>query len=139
MSEPVRVGLVGYGLGGRVFHAPLLASAAEATLVGVVTTSPDRIAQLSTDHPGVPAVASLEALRDAGAEAVVISSATGSHSELTDAALDLGLHVVCDKPLAVDRLVVGAHWFTDLVGSLALAAVVVGLTVVVERVLRPTN
>ena len=39
----------------------------------------------------MPAVAGLEALRDAGAEAVVISSATGSHSELTDSALDLGL------------------------------------------------
>ena len=102
MSEPVRIGLVGYGLGGRVLHAPLLASAPETELVGVVTTSADRIAQLAEDHPGVPAVRSLEALRDAGAEAVVVSSATGSHSELTDSALDLGLHVVCDKPLAID-------------------------------------
>ena len=101
-SEPVRIGLVGYGLGGRVFHAPLLASAPETELVGVLTTSADRIAQLADDHPGVPAVRSLEELRDAGAEAVVVSSATGSHSELTDSALDLGLHVVCDKPLAID-------------------------------------
>jgi len=60
--------------------------------------------------------------------------------------LTVALHVVAVAAatlftlmVAVDRLVVGAHWFTDLVGSLALAAVVVGLTVVVERVLRPTN
>ena len=35
--EPVRIGLVGYGFGGRVFHAPLLASAAGCDFLGVVT------------------------------------------------------------------------------------------------------
>ena len=102
MTEPVRIGLVGYGLGGRAFHAPLIASAPELELVGVVTTSDDRRAQLAEDHPGVPAVDSLRALVDSGAEAVAISSTTGTHTELTDEALSLGLHVVCDKPLAVD-------------------------------------
>jgi len=102
VSEPVRIGLVGYGLGGRAFHAPLIASAANASLVGVVTTSEDRRAQLAEDHPGVPAVGSLQQLVDAGAEAVAISSTTGTHTQLTDEALALGLHVVCDKPLAVD-------------------------------------
>ena len=102
MREPVRIGVVGYGLGGRAFHAPLIVSAPECSLVGVVTTNSDRRAQLAADHPGVAALDDLEALVDAGAEAVTISSTTGTHSELTDAALDLGLHVVCDKPLAVD-------------------------------------
>jgi predicted dehydrogenase len=102
VSEPVRIGVVGYGLGGRAFHAPLIASATECALVGVVTTNADRRAQLAEDHPGVAALDDLGALVDAGAEAVAISSTTGTHSELTDAALDLGLHVVCDKPLAID-------------------------------------
>ena len=102
MSEPVRIGVVGYGLGGRAFHAPLIASAPECELVGVVTTNADRRAQLAEDHPGVAALDDLAALVDAGAEAVAISSTTGTHSEVTDAALDLGLHVVCDKPLAID-------------------------------------
>jgi predicted dehydrogenase len=102
VTEPVRIGLVGYGLGGRAFHAPLIASAPELDLVGVVTTSDDRRAQLAEDHPGVAAVDSLRALVDAGAEAVAVSSTTGTHTELTEEALSLGLHVVCDKPLAVD-------------------------------------
>ena len=102
MTEPVRIGLVGYGLGGRAFHAPLIVSANELALVGVVTTSDDRREQLAEDHPGVPAVDSLRALVEAGAEAVAISSTTGTHTELTDEALSLGLHVVCDKPLAVE-------------------------------------
>ena len=54
MSEPVRIGVVGYGLGGRVFHAPLVDSAPKASLVGVVTRDADRRAQLEATHPGVP-------------------------------------------------------------------------------------
>ena len=103
MSEPVRIGVVGYGLGGRVFHAPLIASAGNAVLAGVVTTDDARRAQLAEVHPDVPAVASLRELVDAGAEAVAISSTTGTHAALAHEALDLGLHVVVDKPLAVDE------------------------------------
>jgi predicted dehydrogenase len=40
--DPVKIGLVGYGFGGRYFHAPLLAAAPECELVGVVTTSAER-------------------------------------------------------------------------------------------------
>ena len=101
-STPVRIGLVGYGFGGRTFHAPLITSTPSLSLVGVVTSSPDRKAALATDRAGIPAVATIEQLVDLGAEAVTISSATGSHTELADQAIDLGLHVVVDKPLAVD-------------------------------------
>ena len=39
---PLRIGLVGYGFGGRYFHAPLIASAAECEFLGVVTNSLER-------------------------------------------------------------------------------------------------
>jgi predicted dehydrogenase len=100
--EPVRFGLVGYGFGGRYFHAPLLAAAPECAFLGVVTTSAQRRDLLATDHPGATAFDSLEALVAAGAEAVAISTPADTHSTLTDAALDLGLAVVCDKPFALD-------------------------------------
>ncbi|MFX8373899.1 Gfo/Idh/MocA family oxidoreductase, partial [Acinetobacter baumannii] len=79
------------GLGGRSFHVPLITSAHELELVGVVTRDGARRAQLADDKPGVPAVDDLAALVAAGAEAVAISSTTGTHTELTDQALDLGL------------------------------------------------
>jgi predicted dehydrogenase len=100
--EPVRFGLVGYGFGGRYFHAPLLAAAPECAFLGVVTTSAQRRDLLATEHPGATAFDSLEALAAAGAEAVSISTPADTHSTLTDAALDLGLAVVCDKPFALD-------------------------------------
>ena len=100
--EPVRFGLVGYGFGGRYFHAPLLAAAPECAFLGVVTTSAERRELLSREHPGAAAFGSLQELAAAGAEAVTISTPAVTHSELTDAALDLGLAVVCDKPFALD-------------------------------------
>ena len=115
MSEtpPVRIGVVGYGLGGRVFHTPLITSSPALELVGVVTTNDERRAQLAADHPAVPAVDDIQALVGLGAEAVAISSATGSHTANADEALDLGLHVVVDKPLAMNA--------DDARGTVALA------------------
>src|SRR3954463_15221177 len=100
--EPVRFGLVGYGFGGRYFHAPLLAAAPECTFLGVVTTSAERREQLGREHPDAQTFHSLAELAAAGAEAVSISTPADTHSSLTDEALDLGLAVVCDKPFALD-------------------------------------
>src|SRR4051794_4688452 len=100
--EPVRFGLVGYGFGGRYFHAPLLAAAPECAFLGVVTTSDERRELLRREHPGAAAFGSLQELAAAGAEAVAISTPADTHTALTDAALDLGLAVVCDKPFALD-------------------------------------
>jgi predicted dehydrogenase len=112
-TQPVRIGVVGYGLGGRVFHVPLITSSPALELVGVVTPNDERRAQLAADHPGVPAVDDLQALLDLGAEAVAISSATGRHTANANAALDLALHVVVDKPLATNA--------ADARGTVALA------------------
>ena len=49
MPAPIRIGLAGYGLGGRYFHAPLLASAPDCEFLGVVTTSPERRRQVAAD------------------------------------------------------------------------------------------
>ena len=99
---PVRIGLVGYGFGGRYFHAPLLASAAECEFLGVATNSPERRKQVGAQFPGLTPFESLEQLAAAGAEAVTICTPADTHIELTQRALRLGLAVVCDKPFAPD-------------------------------------
>ena len=50
----MRLGLVGYGMGGRYFHAPFVVAAQGVQLAGVVTRSTQRRAELAADHPGVP-------------------------------------------------------------------------------------
>jgi predicted dehydrogenase len=100
--RPVRFGLVGYGFGGRWFHAPLLAAAAGCDFLGVITTSTARRAQVAGDHPGARLFGSLAELVAGGAEAVAISTPADTHTALTEQALRLGLAVVCDKPFALD-------------------------------------
>jgi predicted dehydrogenase len=97
-----RIGLAGYGFGGRIFHAPLLAGAPGVEFAGVVTRSPERRAELARDHPGVPAFDSLADLAAAGAQAVAISTPAATHIPLLREAIELGLAVVCDKPFALD-------------------------------------
>jgi predicted dehydrogenase len=98
----VRIGLAGYGYGGRFFHAPLIAGAAGCEFLGVITNSPERRAAVAENFPGLVTFRSLAELADAGAEAVAISTPAETHTELTEQALGLGLAVVCDKPFALD-------------------------------------
>jgi predicted dehydrogenase len=99
---PVRIGLVGFGFGGRYFHAPLLASTSDCEFLGVVSTSAQRRAEFTQRFPTRRAFDSLEDLARAGAEAVTICTPASTHIELTQRALRLGLAVVCDKPFALD-------------------------------------
>jgi hypothetical protein len=99
--RPVRIGLVGYGKGGRFFHAPLIAAAAGCELTGVVTRSAERRCDLERDHPGTPAYDDLAQLASAGADAVAISAPADTHVPLVLEAVPLGLPVVCDKPFAL--------------------------------------
>jgi predicted dehydrogenase len=103
-APPVRIGLVGYGFGGRYFHAPLLASAAGCDFMGVVTTSPQRRDVVHAEYPGVATYESIDELARAGAEAVAISTPAATHTALAQQALQLGLAVVCDKPFALDAV-----------------------------------
>lgn len=100
-ASPVRWALLGYGWGGRVFHAPLIASSEAMTLSAVVTTDRDRRAQLCIDQPAVPAVDDLSELVDVGVRGVTISTPPATHVPLAHRALELGLHVVIDKPFAL--------------------------------------
>jgi predicted dehydrogenase len=105
--EQVRIGLVGYGKGGRFFHAPLIVGAAGCELAGVVTRSGDRRAELESDHPGTPAYDDLGQLAAAGVDAVAISTPADTHLPLVLEAISLGLPVVCDKPFALNAAAAG--------------------------------
>jgi predicted dehydrogenase len=101
-TRPVRWALAGYGKGGRRFHAPLIRSATGMELVAVVTGSPERQAQLRDDDPDAVTVPALVDLPALGVNGVTITTPSATHAPLAHEALDLGLHVVVDKPFALD-------------------------------------
>jgi predicted dehydrogenase len=101
-NRPLRIGLVGYGFGGRIFHAPLIATADGCSLAGVVTGSPARRAEVASDHPDVPVFGSVEELVASGVDALAVSSPATTHGAVVEEALRRGLPVVCDKPFAMN-------------------------------------
>ncbi|RMQ42678.1 Gfo/Idh/MocA family oxidoreductase [Pseudomonas cichorii] len=98
----MRTGLVGYGKGGRYFHAPLLSSLPDATFVGVVTRSAERRQEVAKDHPDVATFDTLADLVAAGVDVVVISTPLASRRALILEAIELGVNVVSDKPFSDD-------------------------------------
>ncbi|MDQ0736447.1 Gfo/Idh/MocA family protein [Arthrobacter agilis] len=95
--------LVGFGHGGRVFHAPLIAHEPGLELAAIVTRSPDRRAEARAAHPGAVVTATLEEALRAVPEVglAVISTPPRTHAPLAAAAIGRGLHVVVDKPFVV--------------------------------------
>ncbi|MGM0983686.1 MAG: oxidoreductase [Pseudomonadota bacterium] len=98
-TQTLNVGLVGYGMAGRTFHAPLIQAAPGLELTAVVSGNAERV---QTDYPEVevlPKAAQLFARRDI--DLVVIATPNDTHFPLAKAALAAGKHVVIDKPLSV--------------------------------------
>lgn len=95
----VRVGLIGYGMAGRVFHAPLIRSADALELAAIVTSRADDVAALDPAIACVGDAATL--LADPTIDLVVIATPSATHADLAAQALRAGKHVVVDKPFAL--------------------------------------
>lgn len=94
----IRTGIIGYGLGGMAFHAPLVAAVPELDLAAIVTSRPDAV---HARHPAVQVVPDAAILlADPAIELVVVSTPNDTHFALAKAALEAGKHVVVDKPFA---------------------------------------
>jgi scyllo-inositol 2-dehydrogenase (NADP+) len=90
---PVRVALIGYGLGGRAFHAPLIRATQGLELTAIATARPV--------PEGIAAVRDpLAAIADPAIDLVVLATPNATHFPLAKAALEAGKHVVIDKPFA---------------------------------------
>ncbi|MFE1476122.1 Gfo/Idh/MocA family oxidoreductase [Streptomyces cyaneofuscatus] len=101
-GAPLRVALIGYGLAGSVFHAPLIAATEGLVLDTVVTSNEERRAEARAAYPDLRFAASPDELWERADELdlVVIASPNKTHVALATAALKAGLPVVVDKPIA---------------------------------------
>jgi predicted dehydrogenase len=101
--DPIGVGIVGYGLAGRFFHAPFIAAVDGLRIAAIATTREDRRADASREHPEASVVASLDEMLDQpDVEVVVVASPNRTHVPLSIRALEAGRDVVTDKPIATD-------------------------------------
>ena len=101
--DGVGVAIIGYGLAGSVFHAPLVAATVGLEVRAVVTADPERRRQAAAAHPGARLLGTADELWDdlSGIGLVVVATPNRLHAPQTIAALERGLAVVVDKPMAL--------------------------------------
>ena len=99
MQEPIRVGVVGFGLAGRYFHTAVIQGTPGLGLACVVQRSGDDAAR---EHPRVKVARSVEEmLADISIQLVVIATPSHSHYEVAAQCLREQRHVVVDKPFTL--------------------------------------
>jgi predicted dehydrogenase len=127
-SSASRVGILGYGIGGARFHAPLTAATPGLDLSMIVTGNPQRAAHAKAAYPDTEIVPDADALFDRVDELdlVVVSTPNRTHVPLALRAIEAGTPVVVDKPFA--PTVADARRVVD-----AATAAGVGLTVFQNR------
>ncbi len=94
----VQVGVIGFGLGGRVFHAPIISAVPGLQLAAIVERSGN---SAQATYPNVRVVRSTEELLAIDSiELVAVTTPNKTHLELARQCLEAGRHVVVDKPFA---------------------------------------
>ena len=95
-EREIGVGVVGFGLGGRVFHAPFVNAVPGLRLAAILQR---KGGEAAAAFPTARIVRSLdEMLADKAVELVVVTTPNATHFGFAQQALEAGRHVVIDKP-----------------------------------------
>lgn len=104
MAEKLRIGLVGLGWVGTARHLPTIAASSVFDLVGVADRSMEKADAIARKHrvraSTAASLAQIEWIDDV--DAVSIATAPMAHHDLVCEALERGLHVITEKPFAMD-------------------------------------
>jgi scyllo-inositol 2-dehydrogenase (NADP+) len=92
----VRVGLIGFGLAGQAFHAPVIRGVQGMELASILERHGSKAKE---KYPEVRVARSLdEVLSDKTINLCVVATPNDTHYSYTKACLEAGRHVVVDKP-----------------------------------------
>ena len=96
-KEPIKTAVIGFGLAGRVFHAPFVSAVPGLELSAIVQRNGDEAAKA---YPSTKVLRSFEDALASDAQLIVVGTPNDTHFELAKQALEAGKHVVVDKPVA---------------------------------------
>lgn len=103
MDKIIKVGLIGFGVGGQIFHAPVLTTVKGLELVKIRAVKPGQVSVAQTKYPQAKIVSTSEEIfNDKDIDLVVITTPNTSHHSLAIQALQSGKHVVVDKPFTIN-------------------------------------
>jgi len=100
VSRKIRVGIVGFGMSSRVFHAPFLHTMSNMyELRSIVERHTDEAIKI---YPYIKTVRSTtELFNDPEIDLVIITTSNNLHYSLSKEALEHGKHVVVEKPMTI--------------------------------------
>lgn len=103
MTEIIRTAIIGFGVSGKIFHAPLLAADPDFEISIIATSNPERQRQAAHEYPQATIVPDYQEVLKAAdqLDLLVIGTPPQTHFEIARAALEHGLNVVIDKPFVV--------------------------------------
>lgn len=102
MSAIIHTGIIGYGLSGRVFHAPIIDVVDGFELAKISTGNPDRVKMINERYPSTVVVPSgQEIINDPDIDLVIVTSPNTDHFRWAKDALLAGKHAVVEKPFTV--------------------------------------
>lgn len=99
MRRKYKIGLIGFSIGGYVFHAPFIDGNPDLELYKVTARKPEQQAMLAERYPEAIGVLSAdEIIQDKEVDLVVVATSNDVHYSLAKSALEAGKHVVVEKP-----------------------------------------
>lgn len=97
LNTKIKVGLVSYGMSGRIFHAPFIEKSPNFELKLILERTKSNSKEA---YPNATIVRSFEALiNNDEVDLIVVNGPTYLHYEMAKAALEAGKHVVLEKPM----------------------------------------
>jgi len=99
MQKKYKVGLIGFSIGGHVFHAPFIAENDRLELYKVTARKPEQQRMLAERYPtAINVLSADDIIGDPEVNLVVIATSNDVHYSLAKAALLAGKHVIVEKP-----------------------------------------
>jgi predicted dehydrogenase len=102
LIEKINVGIIGFGLSGRVFHAPIITSVSGFNLAKIYTTNCENIKLANERYPQALVVSNMkDIMKDESIHLVIVAAPNSSHYSIAKEAILLGKHVIIEKPFTV--------------------------------------
>lgn len=100
--DKINTGLIGFGTGGKIFHAPIIASLPNFNLAMICTANEESVAIIKSLYPNTKIASDpLMIINEPTIELVIIATPNSEHFPLAIKALKAGKHVVVEKPFTV--------------------------------------
>ena len=101
MAESIRIGVIGTSWWADLHHLPLLTADTRVKVVAICGRNRERAQAMATKYDIAHVFTDYgEMIAQGGLQAIVILTPNAEHLPMTMEALDAGLHVLCEKPLA---------------------------------------